>query len=239
VPYSVCGDLPPDQYFLQHGTMFQHENKVAGWRLLQKRKTGDVVREDEDDSYNIYSYCRDVTVGLMEYTRTPWSMEKMMSADAEEKKVRQKFGKKVGTDAAREEKGSFAKYVKQVIVVNQAEVPEFKKEENRLALEGHLEEQGKEYDTGVRFFYLKGEDDLIKKLKDATWASGCILNPGPHHASEKLRDAIKELKFKVVEVHTAAVDAAADKVKDAAAQRMNKGIFGYGEALEWLKGQMG
>jgi len=239
VPYSVCGDNTPDKYFLQHGTMFQHECKTSGWKIFQKRKTGDVVHEDTDESYNVYGYCRDVTVGLMESTRNPWSMEHMLTADDQEKAVRKEFGAKIGSDADRANKGSMAKYVKQVLVLNDVEQPEFKSEENRLALDGHLVEHGKKNETAVRIYYVKGEDELAKKLRDATWATGCILNPGAHHKSEKLRDLIKELKFKVVEVHTAQVDAAADKIAAAAAQRMAKGIFGYADAMEWLKGQMG
>src|SRR5205823_1586978 len=145
----------------------------SGWKIFQKRKTGDVVHEDTDESYNVYSYCRDVTVGFMESTRNPWSMEHMLSADAQEKAIRQQFGEKIASDADRSEKGSMAKYVKQVLVLNEIDQPEFKHEENRLALDGHLVDHGKKVEAAVRIYYVKGEDELAKKLRDATWATGC------------------------------------------------------------------
>ena len=129
VPYSVAGSSFVDQRLLQHGVLYQHECKFAGWRLIQERRTlkdasgqlHDRVHEKTDDTYMVYEYCLDVTKWLAEKGRTPFGMELALGADASEKEIRKEFTVAPGSDRARAEKGSIAKYVKEIAIVSDKE----------------------------------------------------------------------------------------------------------------------
>ncbi|MGZ6142845.1 MAG: hypothetical protein ACXWLM_05880 [Myxococcales bacterium] len=231
VPYSVAGNSTGDQRFLQHGVLYQHECKFAGWRLVQHRRTNagalrDRVEEQTDDSYMVYDYCKDVTAGVFELSRTPWGMEHMLTADDSEKAIRKEFTVAPASDKERAKTGSVAKYVKEVMVLSDGEAV---KEDDRKTLEQHLVEAGKRFEIGVRVIFEKGADDLAKKLKDSIWATGCILNPGKNGKDEKLKKAIEELKIPLAEVQLG-------EAPDAVTQHrvVNKGLAGYDDALTWM-----
>lgn len=230
VPYSVAGESIGDQRFLQHGVMFVHECKFAGWAIKQTRSfANDVVVEDTDDTYMVFDYCRDVTGWFYEATRSPWGIEFALPPEEAEKNTRKEFAAKPSTDRARNETGSIAKYIKQVMVLSDSEAV---KEEARKQIEADLAKAGIPHEIGVRFFWVKGAEDIAKKLKDgSSWATGVILNPGGNSKADEIKKAYDEIKGKlpIAEVQLGDV---ADKVADH--RVVNKGATGYSDAFVWM-----
>ena len=227
VPFSVVGDNTADQRFLQHGTMFQHEARYAGFALMQTRQAGDRVKEDCDSSYEVYDYCKDVTKSLANAAAKPALLELIMKPDHAEHATRVGFSKAPATDAEREQHGPVGNFEKLVLLLVQEDtVPASQRKE----LEAQVRAVARKSNLGVNFQYVSA-GDLQKKLHDATWAKGCIINVGAHQ--KELFDALHEGKIPLVQVHPAGWTLTGQGANEPH-HVSGDGLAPYSQAMEWL-----
>jgi hypothetical protein len=231
----VAGENALDQRILQHGTMFQHECRYAGFALVQERKKGDRVEEDSGKSYVVYDYCKDVTGAIYEATRVPWAMELLMSPDKTEHATRVEFSKAPATDAQRDKQGSVGRSQKIVLVLGDEKALHSR---DRKAMEEQVAAAAKKANAGAKVMFVSGPKELEKTLRDASWAKGCILSLGPHEKDTQLQSAVRELKFPVVEVHGASwkqTGLGANEPHHIAGD----GLSVYTQAMDWLSTRLG
>jgi len=233
VPYSVVGDNTGDQRFLQHGTMFQHECRYAGFALVQSR-SGDKVKEIVDDSYVVYDYCKDVTHTIFEATRTPWAMEQMLTPDQKEHATRVAFSQAPKTDAERDKQQAAAKSTKMLLVIaNDKAVPQ----KDRGALEKQIADAAQKAGAQATVKYTGATTELQKWAGEATWAKGLVFCLGAWDKDANVQNWVRGLKARVVEVHPAAwkqTGQGANEPKHLAAD----GAAAYVQAIDWLAKQI-
>jgi len=113
-------------------------------------------------------------------------------------------------------------------------------------LEGRVKGFASELEMEVTFWQTNHEGDYCEQLHRATErADGLLLNPGAWtHYSYAIRDALEVARVPAVEVHLSAVDQREEwrhksVIRDlCVATVQGKGVEGYREALELLKGEL-
>ncbi len=114
-------------------------------------------------------------------------------------------------------------------------------------LENRIEAFARELGLQVQFFQSNHEGDFVEELhKAGDYADGLVLNPGAWtHYAWSLRDAVEVNGLPAVEVHLSDVDTREEwrrvsVLRDVCVARVaGKGVEGYREALEHLKGVFG
>ncbi len=114
-------------------------------------------------------------------------------------------------------------------------------------LEFRIEQFAKEFDLDVRFFQSNHEGAYVEELHKASdYADGLLLNPGAWtHYSWAIRDALEVSRLPAVEVHLSPVDQREPFRRFSVLEGMTigrvtgKGLDGYREALELLRGTIG
>ena len=113
-------------------------------------------------------------------------------------------------------------------------------------LEVRVKRQARELDLEVTFSQTNHEGEFCESLHRASeGADGLILNPGAWtHYSWAIRDALEVASLPAVEVHLSAIDEREEwrrvsVIRDLCiASVQGKGVEGYREALEMLKGRL-
>ena len=113
-------------------------------------------------------------------------------------------------------------------------------------LEVQVKEFAAELDLEVAFWQTNHEGEYCEQLHRATErAHGLVLNPGAWtHYSYAIRDALEVAALPAVEVHLSAVDEREEwrrvsVIRDLCAGTVQgRGVEGYREALELLKGAL-
>lgn len=233
VPYSVVGDNTGDQRFLQHGTMFQHECRYAGFALVQSRKDS-VVKEDTDRSYVVYDYCKDVTVALFEATRTPWGIEQMLTPDKKEHQTRVEFSKAPATDAERNKQVAAAKSTKMLLaLVHEKAVPQ----KERGALEKQIADAAVKAGAQAKVMYVGDAAGFQKKGGEATWAKGFIFCLGALDKDQAMQNWVRGLKVPAAEVHPASWKQTGQGQNEPKHFAVD-GSAAYLQAVDWLAKQI-
>ncbi len=114
-------------------------------------------------------------------------------------------------------------------------------------LEFRIEQFAKELDLDVRFFQSNHEGAYVEELHKASdYADGLLLNPGAWtHYAWAIRDALEVSGLPAVEVHLSAVDQREPFRRISVLEGMTigrvtgKGLDGYRDALELLRGSIG
>ena len=118
---------------------------------------------------------------------------------------------------------------------------------NLTELEVQIRRWAVELGLEPSFFQTNHEGEFCEELHQvAQTQDGIILNPGAWtHYSWAIRDALEIARLPAVEMHISAVDEREDwrrtsVIRDLCVGRVQgKGIDGYREALELLKGELG
>jgi 3-dehydroquinate dehydratase-2 len=111
-------------------------------------------------------------------------------------------------------------------------------------LEQRIEQFARDLQLDAQFFQTNHEGEFVEELHRAgDYADGLVLNPGAWtHYAWSLRDALEVNGLPAVEVHLSDVDSREDfrrvsVLRDVCVARVaGKGVDGYREALEHLKG---
>ena len=106
-----------------------------------------------------------------------------------------------------------------------------------------LSAEGKSLDLELDFFQSNHEGAIIDKIQEAYGVvDGIIINPGAYsHYSYAIRDAIKSVDIKTIEVHLSDIAnreyfRKTSVIEDVAEKQISgKGINSYIEALQYLK----
>ena len=114
-------------------------------------------------------------------------------------------------------------------------------------LETRIDEFARDLGLSARFFQTNFEGEYVEELhRAAEYADALILNPGAWtHYSYAIRDAVELAGLPAVEVHLSDVDAReefrkASVIRDLCVGTVKgRGVDGYQEALELLRGQLG
>jgi 3-dehydroquinate dehydratase-2 len=112
------------------------------------------------------------------------------------------------------------------------------------ALEQRIEQFARDLQLDAQFFQTNHEGEFVEELHRAgDYADGLVLNPGAWtHYAWSLRDALEVNGLPAVEVHLSDVDSREDFRRVSVlrgvcvARVAGKGVDGYREALEHLKG---
>ena len=116
--------------------------------------------------------------------------------------------------------------------------------ESYEALKTHLARRAGELSLELFEYQSNHEGDLVDKIQEAYFKKidGIIINPGAYtHTSIAILDALKAVRIPTVEVHLSAVESREEYrqisyVREIAIRTITgKGIYGYIEALEYLK----
>ncbi len=113
-------------------------------------------------------------------------------------------------------------------------------------LEQRIEVYARELELDMRFFQSNHEGDYVEELhKAGDYADGLVLNPGAWtHYAWSLRDAVEVSGLPAVEVHLSDVDGREEFRRHSVLAGVcvgrvaGKGVEGYREALETLKGAL-
>ena len=113
-------------------------------------------------------------------------------------------------------------------------------------LEVRVRRYARELGLEVTFSQTNHEGEFCESLHRASeWARGLLLNPGAWtHYSWAIRDALEVSGIPAVEVHLSAVDEREEWRRVSVIRELcvgtvqGKGVEGYREALEMLKGAM-
>jgi len=113
-------------------------------------------------------------------------------------------------------------------------------------LEQRIEVYARELELDMRFFQSNHEGDYVEELhKAGDYADGLVLNPGAWtHYALSLRDAVEVSGLPAVEVHLSDVDGREEFRRHSVLAGVcvgrvaGKGVEGYREALETLKGAL-
>ena len=114
-------------------------------------------------------------------------------------------------------------------------------------LETRIKRFGRDLDLELAFFQTNSEGDYVERLhRLPEVADATILNPGAWtHYSYAIRDALEIAGLPAVEVHLSRVEEREEWRRHSVLEGLvlarisGKGVDGYREALELLKGELG
>ena len=122
--------------------------------------------------------------------------------------------------------------------------PQIYGKESYEALKTLLARRASELDIDLTHYQSNHEGCLVDRIQQAYFdrVDGIIINPGAYtHTSIAILDALKAISIPCVEVHISKVDMResyrlVSYVREVAVNTISgKGIYGYVEALEYLK----